>query len=675
MPSTDTTSTTITHINEICYNARTTWYTYISVVLFVLLALLGVSDKDFFEFGSQMQLPLIEYRVPIVNFFVAGSTFILILYAYLHVKLEKLWRAIGAYCDGQARIDPAVSLVDRQQALTEQVYPWPVISASICPHNTAHGFQMVRFYITRVSFWISGPLAIGCFWFKSWAYHDEVLTLYLGILLTMALAVLCSSIQHVRYRMIRDYAPPRPWRRWTALASMPLLLFYLTVLALVTGYAQWTTLIWPLALIGLWLLIHAYRVFRLQRGWHYVDPSTRAGRVWRWGITVSAGAVIAILGWETTEGTLDCPIARSNSPTVERRIDVAPLMARQRFYCYLKYRGKTTFDAAQAEHEAAVSITVALGKFRYRVYNRIWHIVQEVPLMKVLTGLPPGPKDDLPVEAPLLWPADLRGAAFTDLPRNWVPWYRQQEEQDKVSVQSSGGHKDCRDSTVERLRANLLKRIPKRKQRHVDLRRADLTGAVLVGQNLEYARLDEAQLREANFELANLSDASLRNSNAERAAFPSAILSGADMHGIMLENAVLHAACMYDANLSNARLEDADMRKAIAIDVTFHGARLINIHAEGARFELAKLAKATLSGETLSTIDLKDTRLEKANLCRANLSGAQNIPSLNNSHGCANTTLPKAKPRPKTWHTESVASEDESRSLFKTWLKTSFTQH
>jgi hypothetical protein len=121
-----------------------------------------------------------------------------------------------------------------------------------------------------------------------------------------------------------------------------------------------------------------------------------------------------------------------------------------------------------------------------------------------------------------------------------------------------------------------------------DLRRADLSGANLIGADLRDANLIGADLRGAD-----LSGAELRDAN----------LIGADLSGAELRDANLIGADLRRADLSGANLSGAELRDANLI---------------GADLRRADLSGANLSGANLSWAELRDANLIGANLCGAN---------------------------------------------------------
>ena len=133
---------------------------------------------------------------------------------------------------------------------------------------------------------------------------------------------------------------------------------------------------------------------------------------------------------------------------------------------------------------------------------------------------------------------------------------------------------------------------------------ADLSGAWLIGANLEDAKLTGANLRRAN-----LSDA---------------LLFGADLRG----------ADLIRANLSGASL-NVYFRARYSGETDLSGANLTKANLSGADIGAGNLEHAKLDYANLSQANLEDANLSGANLQDANLSGA----ILNGISGITNEEL------------------------------------
>lgn len=103
----------------------------------------------------------------------------------------------------------------------------------------------------------------------------------------------------------------------------------------------------------------------------------------------------------------------------------------------------------------------------------------------------------------------------------------------------------------------------------------DLSGAVLSGTDLYYAKLIRAKLTAAKL---------------IRAYLFSADLTGADLRKANLADANLRAAVLRKANLDDANLSGADL-----LEANLEGANLVGVDLTGANLEGANLTRATLN--------------------------------------------------------------------------------
>lgn len=194
----------LAQIAEISKNARTSWFGLIFILLFCGVALLDVQDRDFFEYGAATQLPLLGVNVPVVGFFVTAPLLLLGLYIYLHIYLAKLWLELG-----KAPAQPKGIDLDRA------VFPWLIADAALRLRDDVpkRAFGWLTWLASLCLGWLFGPVIIGAFWVRSWPYHHEILTLYLGALLLVALWVGWDSWT-ARRQMVQGHALRSARYRW-----------------------------------------------------------------------------------------------------------------------------------------------------------------------------------------------------------------------------------------------------------------------------------------------------------------------------------------------------------------------------------------------------------------------------------------------------------------------------
>ncbi|MFI6249033.1 pentapeptide repeat-containing protein [Streptomyces sp. NPDC051016] len=140
----------------------------------------------------------------------------------------------------------------------------------------------------------------------------------------------------------------------------------------------------------------------------------------------------------------------------------------------------------------------------------------------------------------------------------------------------------------------VLGRRPDREEEfQLDLRHADLRGVNLSKARLGLAILIGAHLEGANLIKAHLEEADLNGANLDKAKLSYACLSGAK----------LSSAQMADADLGYVDLQDATMKNACLKGAWMVRASLRETDLEGADLEDAYLRKASLTGAFNLTID------------------------------------------------------------------------
>jgi uncharacterized protein YjbI with pentapeptide repeats len=148
--------------------------------------------------------------------------------------------------------------------------------------------------------------------------------------------------------------------------------------------------------------------------------------------------------------------------------------------------------------------------------------------------------------------------------------------------------------------------------REVDVRGANLSGAMLEGVNLQSARLDQADATRAHLRGCNLREASLAGATLTQADLQGVSLGRADLQGARLNGANLKGADLSGANLQGADLWSADLTGCTLKDADLRGADLTD-----AILDEAILWRADLKAARMAGVRLRDTHLERANLTGA----------------------------------------------------------
>ena len=174
----------LAYVTEVSKNARTTWFGLIALILFCGVTLLDVQDRDFFEYGASTQLPLINVSVPTINSFWAAPLLVTGLYTYLHLYLDKLWKALK----------PLKNEIGKKP-VTLVVYPWLISDTALEMRDTVQRgpYWFVTRFVTLCLCWLIGPVTMALFWIKSWAPHDEWLTTLIGLQLAWLCVVGLNS--------------------------------------------------------------------------------------------------------------------------------------------------------------------------------------------------------------------------------------------------------------------------------------------------------------------------------------------------------------------------------------------------------------------------------------------------------------------------------------------------
>lgn len=133
-----------------------------------------------------------------------------------------------------------------------------------------------------------------------------------------------------------------------------------------------------------------------------------------------------------------------------------------------------------------------------------------------------------------------------------------------------------------------------------DFTKAKLDNANLLGIDLRRAKLEEAQLVGANLSNALLTGADLNSAHLEKASLEAAEAQGAQLLFARLQGANLNGARLQAANLSSAKLQGAYLRRA-----DLRGTDMGNVDLDGATLELAMLQGANMTDAQIKATDLR----------------------------------------------------------------------
>ena len=151
----------------------------------------------------------------------------------------------------------------------------------------------------------------------------------------------------------------------------------------------------------------------------------------------------------------------------------------------------------------------------------------------------------------------------------------------------------------------------------IELKKADLRGALLQNANLSGLSFFDVNFYKANLIRANLTNATLESVNFTRAILSEANLTNANLGDANLTNALLYSANLSNAILYPANLTNANLRRANLTNVCILDANFANASLEGANLTDADFDDA-------NTKNLKQVQLDRA--CQNPEGGPPNLP-------------------------------------------------
>ncbi|MBG6160517.1 uncharacterized protein YjbI with pentapeptide repeats [Labrenzia sp. EL_195] len=656
----------LAHIEAVSKNARGTWLSLIVVMLFSVIAVAGVRDKDHFTFDAALVLPIIGVSVPIVSFFVAGPVLVLGLYTYLHLYLIKLWRAL-------AEVD--VKTIDGVW-LDDLVFPWLINDAAIFmkPGAPTRPFGWLTQLVSLIFLWLAAPCVLGLFWLRSFPPHNGWLTAWVGSL--TALSVLGGAISIVLwFRILRTGREDAGNTFWNEQAKHVVEIWSVfAFVLLIEGWAKSTGGIESRYItLGGTGHIYSANLFRAE----LVDrPKDWKSRNEAWAEFKAKFA-----------GTSRREQFENGDPTADWIIEARTSFNRQREeqLAWLRVDDFIERDFRNAYLEDAFLPGLDLTSADLRGADLSFAEIEGIVIEKArLEGVALRGLDltILPLAGINLRGADLREANLAgSVLQNTILVKADIRKVSLLSADLTGA--DLRQADLRQ--ANL---------REANLRRADLREAVLRQTDLRQADLREADLREADLREANLRQVDLFEADLREADLREADLFEADLTGADLRQANLSKANLREADLTRAKLRQADLRaglreadltgadlrQAVLSHSNMFKAVLRQAYLLEADLRRANLFKADLFEADLTDADLTGAKLMDANLFEANLSGTviRSVPisgallvsadlsdndfvtqlQINSAYGDGSTKLPERLDRPLHWPAEVLLRED-----------------
>lgn len=221
-------------IDKIAQNARGIWFSTLAALVFVGVTLLGHKDSDFFSFGAATQLPLVSISVPTASFFIASAMLIAALYIHLHLYLAEFWIALG---HAPARISGI--------PLSRRILPTILGSCALAVRrlirnnegSPIQGHGATKIIIGLMVGWLFGLSVLFLLWWRSFPYHQEWLTLWVGFWLWLTCLTAISTLSSFLVEMAGGRAP-NGWLSVLLNTIKSLFYFFLLVVISVISWAK-----------------------------------------------------------------------------------------------------------------------------------------------------------------------------------------------------------------------------------------------------------------------------------------------------------------------------------------------------------------------------------------------------------------------------------------------------
>lgn len=198
----------VARITTLTNSARATWFTYLGILLFVAVTLLSVRHLDFFDGRPGIELPIVGVTVPVTIFILASAFLVTAINGYLHVVLEEFWSVLAE----------APAVMDDERPLVTMLPPWLVTGFALHvrarvreetkPPISSSPLGRLGAAVSFVLLFLAGPALLIWLWLVSQPAHEAWLTLLVGVLATVALAISITSFDTLIRRM-RQAVPSR----------------------------------------------------------------------------------------------------------------------------------------------------------------------------------------------------------------------------------------------------------------------------------------------------------------------------------------------------------------------------------------------------------------------------------------------------------------------------------
>jgi uncharacterized protein YjbI with pentapeptide repeats len=549
------------HIAEVSKTARATGFGLLGLLVFVGITLLAHKDADFFAFGVETQLPLINVEIPVKAFFVFAPALVAALYIYLHLYLMTLWDDLA---DAPEKIDG--------QPLADRVFTWAVSYAALWYRNRSRrdgcaAPRVLGWMVVAVSI-LAGPVfgvaVLALFWWHSMPAHDEWLTLWIGLNFWLAALIGQTGFLTARARMAGVTREKVVRARW--------------------GYRLFGAIAFVILACLSWL--------RTEGGFeNYADWIERSGN--------SIGSPQAAT-W-----------LNANLPTTE---DIANRTDLRWFRLYpanlveadltRKPPGWLPFEFWLKEFEPDYRDRNGAGPDTDLTTDRAF-IIEATRRYKA------------PLGTPNLKGADLRNA---NMLRAFLPGADLREARmqgaDLRHARMQGAFFDQAEMQGADLR--------EAKMQGAGFSWAHMQGVNLNRAKMQSANFNRAQMQGANLSGAQMQGTDLHDANLQGVDLRGALMPGANLYRVEMQGSRFFRAKMQGVNLRQAEmqgatLQEAQMQGADLTRAKMKGADFSRANMQGAVLSHAKMRNADCRGVALEGVLLQSTDANCNNLTQAQL--------------------------------------------------------
>lgn len=183
-------SATLNSIQEASINARKPFLAILLGCLYSWIIIASTKDEELIQSAVSSSLPILDVKIPIEGFYFVAPLLLVLLFAYLHVYMQRLWELISRL----------PSIFPDGRYLDQAIYPW-VLTGVIRRYlpfvkTEKRRLEYLESLIASFLLWGVVPLTVIMFWIRYLPRHEMALTRIHVVLL-----VLSVSLGGVLYRI------------------------------------------------------------------------------------------------------------------------------------------------------------------------------------------------------------------------------------------------------------------------------------------------------------------------------------------------------------------------------------------------------------------------------------------------------------------------------------------